>query len=348
MVVKILVIGDPHIKAKDIIACDAMMNDIIKIAKDGNYDAIISLGDTLHNHERVNTNPLARSIKFYRTLSLISPLYVLIGNHDLRNNQVYMEEEPEHPFTALKYWENTTIIDNTTLFEIKGRKFMGVPYVPPGRFFEAIGDVDLEEITCVFAHQELKGAKVGNTYSTEGDKWLETYPLIVCGHIHEANEQAKNIIYIGTPMQQNFGESDNKAIAVFSWSDNSKEAKYERLELPNVPKRKEYFLNCGDLTTLEDIVEKSKTGVYLIKIHISGTSEEIKSACSSKLFKSVKNIPGTLIIKDVTNIDFDVEDYKEDDTKKIIADEKTFKKLILSSIDGEVAVLKLYEELFGK
>ncbi len=45
---------------------------------------------------------------------------------------------------ALKEWNNTFIIDFTSIIKIKNFTFGMVPYVPPGRFVEALNIIDNE------------------------------------------------------------------------------------------------------------------------------------------------------------------------------------------------------------
>ncbi len=53
-----------------------------------------------------------------------------------------------------------------------------VPYVPPGRFVEALNIIDNEwwkNVNCIFAHQEFYGCKMGAIESIEGDKWDHSF-----------------------------------------------------------------------------------------------------------------------------------------------------------------------------
>ena len=65
-----------------------------------------------------------------------SPLYILIGNHDLPNPDSFLIHE--HPFTALHNWANTFVSDIGIDKKINGKRFLFMPYVLPGRFYEAL------------------------------------------------------------------------------------------------------------------------------------------------------------------------------------------------------------------
>lgn len=131
-----LVIGDFHFKVSNVQDTDLMTIEIIKIAEEIKPDYIVCLGDTLDRHESIHVTPLENAIKILDALRKIAPLYILIGNHDRPNNSNFLTTE--HPFTAVKHWENTYIADNCIEQTIKDRLFLFVPYVPPGRLHEAL------------------------------------------------------------------------------------------------------------------------------------------------------------------------------------------------------------------
>lgn len=95
-----LVIGDPHFKVSNAKETDRMADAIVKLAEEIHPDFIVILGDSCDTHDIVHLSPLTRAIKFIAILIEIAPTYILIGNHDLKNNKQFLSEE--HPFTALK------------------------------------------------------------------------------------------------------------------------------------------------------------------------------------------------------------------------------------------------------
>jgi len=258
--VNILVIGDPHFKVAGVPEHDKMCKSIIENAKNRQIDLIVILGDILDRFETIHVSPLTRSIKFLGELIKIAPVYSLIGNHDLKNNKQFLSDE--HGFTAFKLLnelqtENVnniiksisdiicldenldimnkiagditrlnriTIVDKVMSVTIKNQNFIFVPYVPPGRFQEALNTFtsfnELNEsnsISCIFCHQEFKGCQMGAIISTEGDLWSVNNPYIISGHMHNYQNLQENILYIGTPIQHTFGDSPNKTISYFNF-----------------------------------------------------------------------------------------------------------------------------------
>ncbi len=248
----VLVIGDPHFKVGNITDTDKLLVQIMKLVKKRKPDMVVCLGDVLDRHADIHVSPLTRAIDFLYQIQNCSQLFVLIGNHDRMNNSDFLS--PIHPFTALKYWDSTRIVDTVVDVEISGRHFMFLPYVPPQKFDEAfkkhisgLGDAKkymdeegnisdesldnyLKDVTCIFAHQEFLNAKMGAKLSEEGDVWSETRPLVISGHIHEYDQLQSNIIYVGTPFCHNFGEKDDKRVSYYEFvtlSENEKIYNYK-------------------------------------------------------------------------------------------------------------------------
>jgi DNA repair exonuclease SbcCD nuclease subunit len=261
-----LVIGDPHFKINNVEDTNLMTKNIISLASQLSPDFIVCLGDVLDRHESIHVSPLLRSVEFITKLSEIAPIYILIGNHDRPNNNIYMTNE--HPFSALKGWKNIFIVDTTITKNISGLNFLFVPYVPVGRFTEAINSVDLNQINYIFAHQEFKGAKMGAIKSEIGDEWDLSNPLVISGHIHEFDHLQENIIYTGTPIQHSYSDSNDKTVFMFKFSNNH--YSYERFNL-GLPKKKILRLSCSESHKINSL---DKDTHY--KIILSGTPEEIK------------------------------------------------------------------------
>ena len=264
-----LVIGDPHFKISNVRETDAMVEAIISVAQRLQPDIIIDLGDTLDRHESIHVSPLTRAVKFLARLKEIAPTYLLIGNHDLKNNRQFLSDE--HPFTALKYWgPNMTVVDAPVQTVIKGQTFTFVPYVPPGRYEEALNQLTgWMNSSAIFGHQELFGAQMGAIISTEGDIWPLTRPYTILGHIHDYHELQPNAIYVGTPIQHAFGDRHDKTVSFFTFN-SATDRSHERIDLGLVRK----FivrLNCGEVSTY---IPRANSE---LKIIISGTSGEIKA-----------------------------------------------------------------------
>ncbi len=331
---KALIIGDPHFKTSNVAETTAMLSSIINILEVTSVDFIVVLGDIQDRHETVHVSPLTRSVKFLTTLSMYAPTYVLIGNHDLKNNRQFLSDE--HPFVALKYINNNNlqIIDTTTITTINGLKFTFVPYVPPGRFLEALNfpDIPWLDSTCIFAHQEFKGAQMGAIVSIEGDDWDPTYPQVISGHIHDYQQLGPNITYIGTPFQHTFGDRHDKSIAHVVFNENS-EMQLTRRDL-KIRKKHIIHLNVDDVNDYVPIVDAD------LKIVISGVSGELKSLMKNIKVEQWKRAGHKVVFKDIpltTPVTFS-------DNSSV---PKKFSIVLYESVKRDDRLFNTYQSVFG-
>src|SRR3990167_10502526 len=98
-VIKCLAIGDPHFQTNNVKDILEFIERVVQVAVENSPDFIIVLGDLLHTHERIHTIPLKLATKLLKKLSKISPTFLIIGNHDLINNQQFLTSN--HAFNAL-------------------------------------------------------------------------------------------------------------------------------------------------------------------------------------------------------------------------------------------------------
>lgn len=330
---KIIVVGDPHFKTNNIEETNQMTKEILQYIDQIKPDALVCLGDVLDRHETIHVGPLLRSIEFLQSISLKTKLYVLIGNHDRPNNNVFMTDE--HPFTALKVWPNTKIVDSTIEDFIEGKRFIFVPYVSPGRFDEALKDFNINNTSCVFAHQEFYGAKMGAVESVVGDKWSIDHPLVVSGHIHDFQRIQDNIIYTGTPIQHAYGDSEDKGIFVFTFDDGFK---FEKLAI-GIPMKKIAKFNVSEINLIKKLDPK-----HHYKIIISGTVDEIKSLKLGGLTKHLSkfNIAYKTLstIGNFQNIHSDIENK---DFLELLYDEVKS----VQDINDRTSLAEVFIDLFG-
>ena len=269
----ILLIGDPHFKVSNPLESHQFHDEVLKNIKnlEKQIDFIVILGDILDTHEKIHMQPFCRAINFLKMVATFKRTFVLIGNHDRINNNVYMTDE--HPFSSLKDSIDNLIIVDKTYFE---EGFCFVPYVPNGRFLEAIGE-NFTGSQCFFAHQEFLGCKMGGIISENGDEWDEENPPVFSGHIHEHQRPQKNIIYTGTPFQHSFSDDENKGLFLLKFE--SKESwNIEKIEL-EITKKKSITMNISEFKDYK--VPKN----YLLKIGFIGDPVLIKKMLTNKEIK---------------------------------------------------------------
>lgn len=319
MTARVLCIGDPHIQVSNIIDIDLLILGIITLAKEKLPDLIIVLGDVLHTHERIHTIALNKAYEMIDKLRNIAKTYVLVGNHDMINNQVFLSEN--HWLSGMKEWNNTVIVDKVLSETVGGEKFIFIPYVPPGRFQEALNTLneDWLNASCIFAHQEFAGCKMGAIISVEGDKWPLTYPHVVSGHIHSRQISQENIYYTGSALQNAFGESEKNIIAYLSFEGKS----YQREEVDlHLPRKKIIYMDVEDIDNYV-IPDTEDT----LKVTLSGNYDQFKALKKTKKYKNLLDKGVKVIFKPKK-----IKANKKEDSPTEIENECADFQKILSSI----------------
>tara|TARA_B100000401_G_scaffold187537_1_gene126168 strand:+ start:813 stop:1820 length:1008 start_codon:yes stop_codon:yes gene_type:complete len=304
---KVLAIGDPHFKTSNIKEVDMFLERIESLCIQETPDLIVILGDLLHEHERLHTTPLNKAYHFVKQMSKITLTYVIVGNHDLINNQQFLTEN--HWMNAMKEWPNVIVVDDVV---DHNNEFLLCPYVPPGRFIEAISKFEnWREYKTIFCHQEFYGCKMGAIISSDGDKWDKKYPDIISGHIH-SNQTLDNVYYPGSSMQHAFGESEKNVIPVFTWNESNH---YELKEIDlDLPRKKIVYKDVDDLDSLE-----IKPTIDKVKISLHGNYEQFKVFKKSKKYKDLID-KGIVIVYKYDKKKINNESYKDCDFMDVLND----------------------------
>lgn len=198
------------------------------------------------------------------------------------NNQQYLSEN--HWMNVFKKWPNVTVIDKTYLLNFNDYRFVFCPYTPPGRFVEALNTIgdEWKYADCIFAHQEFYGCKMGAIVSVEGDKWDESYPKVVSGHIHSRQSIGENIYYCGSSMQHAFGESDKNIIPILEWKYPNSDYILKEIDL-QLPRKKIIYTDVDNIEKFDD----SKQQLDKVKLSVTGGYDDFKALKKTKKYKDL-------------------------------------------------------------
>lgn len=284
-----LVIGDPHFQPSNLAEVDLFIDRIEKLAIERSPDVIVCLGDLLHTHERLNSTAMNKAYEFIRRMRECAAIrvYVLVGNHDMTTNQVFLTDD--HWMNGMKEWDRVTIVDRVIRETILEYDLVFAPYVFPGRFEEALKTIDVDEdmyswkqADCIFAHQEIRGCKMGAIISTDGDDWSLDYPPIVSGHIHSRQQPQENVYYVGSAMQHAFGESERNCVAILLFGGADAEFPYKLEEVDLCLPRKRIMYK--DISEMSKFVPDA-TSSDKLKICVKGTASELAAFRSTAKYK---------------------------------------------------------------
>lgn len=251
---RILVWGDPHYKRDNLEEMQAIGNFLVETVKQYRPDLLVCLGDVMDTHERCYTGPFNAAHDLFSELTSLVKVVTLVGNHDRPDNQEYMTQK--HFLRGLPghvVWHSQ--IDQ------HDNRIMYVPYVPPGRFSEAIADVWHPGVTVCFAHQEFRGAS-DNFHVSECTEEADPRMLIISGHYHKF-QVIGNLIYVGT-IQHRFSDCADNALMLFDMNENT----YERIPINCIRKKITVEYSIDDISQAEEFV-KQNSSAYDIRVNIT-------------------------------------------------------------------------------
>ena len=246
-----LLIGDIHLRTKSVPDFLKLKETIFDLLSSQDISSIVFMGDLLDTNDIVRVSLHVMLTDFITELSEYK-VFILIGNHDYASPTQFLTDK--HIFGPLKKWKNVWVVDEPL---ICGDTLM-VPYVPPGKFQDALTDIDLGGIKRIFCHQSfLPVVKFSEDY------WDPKNPIkIYSGHIHDSC-RGKNIFYTGSSLQVSVVENPNKKL----WVLDGDSLEPIPLKIKGVLTKK-----C----TASDIFDLKLSKLHDNRIVVRGTREEYR------------------------------------------------------------------------
>lgn len=364
-----LVVGDPHFHQSQVLDIDSFIVKTETALRRLKPDFIVITGDLLNDHEKCHMDAYTRAVRFLELCAQHVITFLVIGNHDRRNNSDFLSEL--HFFSAMKHCANLVIVDYPLKYEVKARNsearanFLFVPYVAPGRFGEALDKIDLSEleeagwrspsIDAIFAHQEFEGVHMGPIKSVNGDKWDASWPLVISGHIHEYQVLQANIIYPGTPLQHTFSESPDKAIILFEFNtqyheeavpleeaksldalrpDDYVKTRYARIDL-GMRKKVQTQITVAQVARFQPRANE------LTKLLIKGTASELKALGKTTTLERLRKLGVKFAFAPTEDVDVTVPS----DSRETV--QRSYLELFRSVVEYDEELLQCFERLFA-
>lgn len=201
---KILRIGDPHIKPSNLEEAEDLMHFINDVILERQPDRIEILGDLFHTHAIVRLEVLEFWVEWLDVLLTHEiPLYVLRGNHDMASDQ----ENCPSVFSVFKLIKKKHFhyCDNPRADQKIDGPFAYISYYGDHKaFIDVANNCAKEGAKVLICHQTFDGSKYeSGIWAPDGiDASKINFSLIISGHIHthqDMMKDGKRIIYPGTP-----------------------------------------------------------------------------------------------------------------------------------------------------
>lgn len=186
--------------------------DLSEEAQKRSVDAVLFLGDLFHSRVRVDVDV------FFHTWEMIQgnlapsvpEVVMLVGNHDQNT-----KDGTVHSLAPFQSIGNVRVVDQPTRFTLGTLQVTAIPFLEDLKEFEALAQ-KTEPCDLFLFHQGLDEATVGAYEVTiKGEVPVASLPvdrarLCLGGHYHKHQWVRKNVAYIGSPLQLDFGERNEE------------------------------------------------------------------------------------------------------------------------------------------
>lgn len=283
---KILVIGDPHLKASSLPLVEKFLQWISDLIASSHPDMIVNLGDTFHTHNVVRSEVMALVTKHVKVWTQRIRCITLIGNHDMAHPKA-----PDiHAWLPFIGYDNLYIIDKPHIID----GFYFIPYIDCPDQFDKILSEAMNTAKYIFCHQTFRNANFGFMKSKEGAIVPLTYDgLIISGHIHKT-QQLGPVWYPGTPFAQEASDhNEDKGVYMIDTNTNKREI----IRSP-LPKWMTYTADAQSYFNVISSMNKTDKNHLVIK----GTLPELRSIMNSREFRDLKNEYNFTVKKDVISL----------------------------------------------
>lgn len=284
MTISFIAIGDPHISDRHIeMTIEALNNtyEIVKSRKDISF--VVVMGDVFDRHNNLKMDHMKIAFDWLKKLSSVIHTYVLVGNHDRISNKDFLSSI--HPYMGMSGTDKLRIISSPHIAILGKYKIGFVPYVPPGRFKEAIdlyinskvkrgedrGIRNVKDIDLIFAHQEFYDAPLGPVTSKRGDKWDVSYPMVVSGHIHTRMRLQDNIFYTGSLYPITISEGNDKGVIIGNYNPSNRRLEYTVSKVVTSVKEVHRIKASDQDQVIEMVALDRKNTKYIVQ----GTPDEV-------------------------------------------------------------------------
>lgn len=186
--------------------------DLFEIYKESKCDALWDLGDTTDDRSALPIPAIEAVCRGLSQFPKSNHNIKLMGNHEqyLRNTEIHVGRLFEPYFN---------VIGTLDEFTIEGNDIKAYSYPSDYESLENNIKLDLKDTldNIVIGHFDVVGAGLTGSKSKGGVKpsALSEAKHVFLGHIHKPQTMHKNIHYVGSPFQQNYGESgESKSVII--------------------------------------------------------------------------------------------------------------------------------------
>lgn len=221
---RFLLYSDLHIRPERIDDCEVVLRAIPELVVKYKVDHIINGGDTFNTRGVLRTSCFQTLYDHYnKWKDLGISQTIIVGNHDQEDKAGEI-----HPMSIFAdVYKRWYVIDRPCVIMFGKEEYGFSPYV-----LDPISAIkEMKSAKDIFVHWGFKGAR-RNAGNIDGDgvdpKLVSHFRRVWSGHYHYRNS-FENIQYIGSPLQQNYGERDQEK-GVFIYDTKTQKIEFVAIE----------------------------------------------------------------------------------------------------------------------
>ena len=169
---------------------------------------MIHLGDFFDRRKYINFNTLSEvRRRFLEKIPKNVHFHIILGNHDTfykNTNDVNSLKE------LFRGYSNITLYDTPSTIEINGLNISLIPWINDSNKVEYYDYIQNCSSSILMGHFEIMGFEVINGvkhHSGITESAFNKFEMVLSGHFH-IKQSRKNIHYLGTQYQMNFGDAN--------------------------------------------------------------------------------------------------------------------------------------------
>ncbi len=278
---KILRLGDPHVRVSNLEESERLMQFVLRIATEQEADRLEILGDLFDTHSLVRLEVL----EFWQNwlMKLVQQPFqtvVLVGNHDISGG-IGNNYSSLSPFRHLVS-KGLVLVDRPTLLD----KYGYLPYFHDRDEYVKQANLLAEQgANFLVSHTTYTGAKYDNgMYAPDGvepDKLSPKFVNLLSGHIH-TESQFGRVIYPGTARWATASDANKrKGIVLYQHAEDASILKSEFFSTENICTQiLSYEIHEGEV--IPELVPGAKIHLELVGSSdwITKIKKEVRGSCT--------------------------------------------------------------------
>jgi DNA repair exonuclease SbcCD nuclease subunit len=198
-----------------------ILEQIIELALKGNYEAICFCGDFFHVRGRIITSVFNEAYDWLEALAEVVPVIMIPGNHDLPTNESGVSSAVE----KLSKIKNVTVLrGGRRIITDNGFRVYGFASNEELSPIQKDNQQDNGKHGILLLHTMVKNAMLNSVFKNSDGitkarltNYLTANNLAACfiGDIHLRQSLSKRIHFVGSSIQQSFGEDQVKGVTIY-------------------------------------------------------------------------------------------------------------------------------------